>query len=203
MKLRRGILAGLMLLGLAASPAMAADKGGPADLLPTIDNDARPFSGAYIGGLISRQMQTTEIGGLVNFNAEDFGYGAAIGYDVRFAGTNVVAGLKASYSASNVGNALIDMDSSWDVLARLGFVIGQTTLVYGLGGYTSTDGAFTVPLGVSLPDSGMTLGFGAETYLTKSLTASVELLWVDLGSAAGGVLENRMTVPRFGLNYRF
>lgn len=204
MKLRHGIIAGLLLLGVGVSPALAADKGGKADdFLPQVDTSSKPFSGAYIGGLLSRPMQSTELLGLISIDSEDFGFGVTAGYDVRFANTNVVLGVKASWSRMGLSSALAETDTSWDVLARLGFVIGQTTLVYGVAGYTSTDGAFSVPVGFGLPDAGITLGFGAETYVTKNLALTAELLWVDLGSTAGGLLENRMTVPRVGLNYRF
>jgi opacity protein-like surface antigen len=194
----------VMALIVGANAVRAADTGGPApDLIPQIDTSAKPFSGGYVGAMISRPMQTTEVGGLLNLNAEDFGYGAVLGYDLRLANTNIVVGIKASYSKMGLTTAFADTDKSWDILGRFCFVVGQTTALCGLGGYTSTDGSLTVPAAIKFPDSGITFGLGAETYITKHLTASAELLWVDLGSSGGGMLENRMTVPRVGLNWRF
>lgn len=189
---------------LAPARAFAADKGGP-ELIPQIEEikAGRPFSGAYLGGIISRPMQTTEIGGLMSITSEDFGYGGKIGYDVRIKDTFLVFGLSASYSRMGLKNAFADTDKSWDVLLRGGFVVGQTTLIFVSGGYTDTDGKLTIPSSIKLPDKGLTLGLGVESYLTKHITASAELLWVDLGSTNGGLLENRMTVPRVGINWRF
>lgn len=202
MRLKAGILMGALLLGLATAPAMAADKGGIPDPASMVDTKSR-WTGCYLGILGSYQMQSTEIGGLVNFDANDIGYGISGGCDARLPDTNIVVGLMGSYSASNVGNALVDVDSSWDVLGRAGFIIGHTTLVYGLAGYTSIDGGFTVPVAFGLPDSGLTYGIGVETFVTKHLALKAELMAIDLGSTAGGLLENSMTAGRVGLNWRF
>jgi len=196
------LIVGLFVLAFTPKLAFAADKGGP-DVIPTIDTSSKPFSGPYLGAVLSRPMQSTEVMGLMSFETEDFCFGGNGGYDVRLANTAIVLGVKGSVAKCNLGSALTETELSWDILARAGLVIGQTTLIYGAAGYTATDGKFAVPTGFKFPDSGVTLGLGVETYATKNSTLGAELLWIDQGSTGGGMLANRMTVPRVFWNYRF
>lgn len=192
---------------LVASNARAADKGGPAvPELPSVDYSSKPFSGGYIGGFVAYPTQTTSIaGGLMSFDASALCYGGNLGYDVRWASTNIVTGVKASGSFCNVGNALVDADKHWDVMGRAGFVLGQTTLMYGLLGYYNDGADFTVPVALQMPDKGIAFGLGIESYMTKHITAFAEVLAVDNGSSGAGLgaFESKTWVPRVGLNWRF
>jgi outer membrane immunogenic protein len=191
--------------------AMAADKGGPKKAAPAqsiFDDGLNPvvanktnWTGFWIGVVGSRDMQSTEIGGLVTFNSSDFGYGIAAGGDYQFPNTNIVAGVMVDYMKHNTGTPLSAMDGSWSAAARLGFVIGQTTLLYGLAGYTVED--VSGPISALNLDKGFTAGAGIESFVTQHLTLKAEYRWVDEGTAGAGAFESNTQSLRFGVNYRF
>jgi outer membrane immunogenic protein len=190
------------VLGCAVQ-VQAADKGGPAKF----DEIAAPaakkpnWTGLWVGVVGSYDMQSTQLGGVVTFNDKDLGYGIAAGADYRFTNTNIVAGIAVDYMKANTGTPLSALDGSWSVTGRLGFVIGDTTLLYGLAGYTIED---TNGLAAALNlDKGFTAGIGIESFVTQRLTLKAEYRWVDEGTAGGGMVESNSQALRFGVNYRF
>lgn len=199
--------AALLILAalLTVTPLSAADKGGPIEQLPVVDTSSKAFNGGYIGAMIAYPTETTSLaGGLINFDSTDLRYGAKVGYDIRWAGTNFVTGISASYMRGGVGNAVAGSDRSWDILARGGFIVGGTTLLYGTAGYYNDDATFFIPA-FKMPDKGITYGLGIESYMTKNITVEAQVLSVDQGTSGVGLggIESRIWVPRVGLNYRF
>lgn len=113
-----------------------------------------------------------------------------------------------------------EIDQSYSLLGRLGYLVNNKTLVYVIGGYTKAkikrtiiDGWFLV--GSDKHDdwqSGSTLGVGAEYQLNNSFSAKLEYRYSDLGKesintpAYGGQIEkheydqNEITI---GLIYHF
>ena len=141
-----------------------------------------------------------------------------IGYDYAFA-SSWVAGIGADYRWSNIETditviASIDItaDSAFDIYGRLGYLVSENVLVYGLAGYSWQNFDVSV-VGFEWDLDGYTLGAGIETAISDRWTAKVEYRYAqyedfDLSSALGGpsgaaTLEPSMQTVRAGLTYRF
>jgi outer membrane immunogenic protein len=137
---------------------------------------------------------------------------AEIGADIQFGG--MVAGIVANYdwhpskvSAEHGGYSDRDYEwgrmaaqrvtwgDSWAVGGRLGFLVGQNTLIYGIGGYTQKQ--ITVESAYYFQDlstprydefsyggwkSGWFAGAGVEVALSQHVTLKAEYRYADYGS---------------------
>ena len=147
-----------LLATVAASPALAQEKA--------------PFTGPRVEGLVGWDRVQAQ-----GDHDDAIGYGAAVGYDIQMGGA--VVGLDAEYSDSDnrtcVGTTTaadprLCLKSGRDLYAgaRVGTVIGSSTLLYAKAGYTnaqakltSDDGTGQITLDKSNLD-GVRVGLGAE-----------------------------------------
>jgi outer membrane immunogenic protein len=148
-------------------------------------------------------------------DADKVGYfgTAQLGYD-RQLGNWIVAGIFADYDfnrntkrtdfnedvflAADV--AAVDttfnseLEDSWTIGGRLGFLLNPDTMIYGLAGWThakmSVSGLITVfapgpndlPFSASDTLNALTVGGGVETMLRDSLSLKIEYRYTDLGA---------------------
>lgn len=137
-----------------------------------------------------------------------------VGYDFQFVPRWVVGvfadfdfndGAKTRFNDTTLlstgapGDALFvsgsaDIDNSWNVGGRLGFLVNPTLLFYGLAAWNHTDidikGSFSTNVDggtpVSFRDSdtldGLTVGAGFETMVVRGLTLKFEYRFTDLDS---------------------
>lgn len=175
-----------------------------------------------------------------------YGFGAIeIGADYQFEGTAFVVGILANYdfngkseaqSSSNSAAAedgfitaeiQSELEDSWFVGGRAGFVVNDTSLLYGLGGYTWAKAKVRSFLGFDFngagddfaqidedePVDGWTLGVGLEQLLTESLSLKIEyrhdfldkIEWsgVDPDNNASGKVDFSRDTLRAVLSWRF
>lgn len=112
---------------------------------PAFAQDATPFTGPYVGGVLGLDSVELETGGL---EGDDKGtlYGGVIGYDMNLGG--FIVGVEGEYTESAVSNTdrnlLIAGDESRlsagrDLYAgaRLGYQIDPNAMLYVKGGYTN------------------------------------------------------------------
>jgi outer membrane immunogenic protein len=116
-----------LLAGVAATPAVAQDRA--------------PFTGARVEGLIgydSPRVQGDSFGGVV--------YGARVGYDFQSGGA--VFGVDGEVTDSSADTCIGGVNVPADTLCarakrdlyvggRIGAVVGDRALIYGLAGYTN------------------------------------------------------------------
>lgn len=143
---------------------------------------------AGAGGLV-HDIDIPPLGGF-GFNgigAEGVFGEVSVGYDWEFGGSWVVGVMAdARYSTIStdlvVGpflSASIDADWGWDVLARIGHKVGDSTLVYAIGGYSWQH--FDVDVGTPAIGSiydwgagGYSVGGGIETALSERTALNLE-----------------------------
>jgi outer membrane immunogenic protein len=120
-------------------------------------------------------------------------------------------------------------DTNWlaTVSGRVGAVVADKTLVYVKGGaaWLNSTNSFTVPAGLGLgaiggsADStslGWLLGFGAEYAFTRNWSAFIEYDYMDfekkdvsfvstgpLGATANTTIQNKLSIAKVGVNYKF
>lgn len=191
---------------------------------------AYSWTGFYVGGALGAGAITDEInlgGGAASFNGIG-GEGAfgelSVGYDHEFNGT-WVAGLQIDGRYSGMSTLLSDAsalggpkfegkaDYGFDILARVGAKVNETTLAYVIGGYSwqhVTEDRFD---GVDVSEfdwsvGGFSVGGGLETAVTNNMTVNLEYRYSKYQGQdydSGGLWE---TVPalhtvRVGAKYKF
>jgi len=156
-------------------------EGGPE---ATFSAPAYNWTGFYIGA---------QLGALVAIDNTQFppssltmdglggdgGWGSLnVGYDQEFG--NWVAGVQVgarymSADTSFINFFNVDHDYGFDILARVGVKVNETTLAYAIGGYTNQHFELDVT-GVDLDwnGGGYTIGTGLETAVTDRLALNVE-----------------------------
>lgn len=125
--------------------------------VPAFAQDAVPFSGPYIGGVVGLDH--------VDFDANTHDsallYGGVIGYDINVNGA--VFGVEGEYADSDVNEGAFDIRTDRDLYAgiRIGGEITPNVLAYAKGGYTNARFEDSAGDGVKL--DGYRLGAGLET----------------------------------------
>ena len=196
-----------VFLGLAiaaAAPALAQDAG-PA-----------PFTGPYVGAQLGwqqdRQTLRLSTGGLDTSGrqtSDGFRYGGQIGYDVGLS-PSWVLGVEAAASGrtgstnldDGANRARLSIGRSFDVTGRLGYRVGDRSLVYARGGYSNTQ--FRLDDGVSRVSEdrdGYTVGAGYEQYLTRRVSARVEYNYGNYGKDRLPFLADALGADSARLNY--
>lgn len=213
-KIAIGAFLALFVAGVI-NGAMAADKGGP-KAAPTqnIFDEPPPvakapnWTGCYVGVVGSYDMQNTSQTGIFttqSIDTKDLSYGGTAGCDMQVKGSNIVVGLNGSWMKSNASNEAAELDSSWNILGRVGVLFSPTTLGYVTAGHTSVDGTFVAPS----MDKGVTVGIGIETYVFQNVTVKAEFLHIDLGEGTvvqpgpDPLAQSYVNTFRLGANYRF
>lgn len=166
-----------------------------------------PEDGDFIGPFIGQSIDGNDLGAWYGFGTIE------AGFDFQFENSPFVIGILANYdfngsSSADANGSLstpifangaalnsrveAELDDSWFLGGRLGFVFNDDTLVYGLGGYTwvngrvksdhqldvNTNDESVEVAGVHSNDKdnvdGFTLGAGIEHLITESLSLKVE-----------------------------
>ncbi|CAD7337639.1 porin family protein [Sphingomonadales bacterium 56] len=135
------LIASALLLASVSAPAFA--------------QDAVPFSGPYIAGVVGLDH--------MDFNADvhDSGllYGGIVGYDINVNGA--VFGIEGEYADSDVKEGVVRTDRDLYAGIRIGGEVAPNVLAYAKGGYTNARLEDTADNSVKL--DGYRLGAGLET----------------------------------------
>jgi len=191
---------------------------------------AYSWTGFYVGGALGAGAITDEInlgGGAASFNGIG-GEGAfgelSVGYDHELNG-NWVVGIMVDGRYSGMTTQLFDMsalggpkyegkaDYGFDILARVGAKLNESTLAYVLGGYSWQHVEEEVSFG-GLSETrdwsvgGFSVGGGLETAVTNNMSVNLEYRYSKYEGQdydSGGMWE---TVPAFhtvrvGAKYKF
>ena len=216
----RPLLAAALAVVLA-SPAIAADKGGPASAAapaPAVEM-AAPFQGLYIGALVGHTAGS--INDAEGFKIPREGYTATgvLGYNHR-ALHGVVVGLEGDFGltdvsgATNAGGGFTVRGSNkfnTSLRARLGFVPLSHTMLYATGGVALTNAKLAVDdIGSQEKNTkGYVFGGGLESCVFGNMCVRGEVLryqWLDqaytIGGADTGKLGSHDTVARAGLVFK-
>lgn len=164
-----------------ASPASTTAFAFP------FDNDEGAFFGtAQLG--YDRQLGSTFLVGLF----ADYDLNADM--ETSFSGTVDVTASGAAGNLSVAGTA--EVDNSWTLGARLGFLLRPQTLVYGLAAWTHTNldvsGTYSTDIGGGTPVAfrseeelnALTVGAGIETMLRPGVSLKFEYRYTDLDGLA-------------------
>lgn len=185
----------------------------PATFTAPIHNWTGLYVGAGVGaGAIVHDLSTPFLGG-IDFNGiggEGVLGEAMVGYDHEL-NNNFVLGILADVRAASIstdlkgsysdgpdyayGSGSVKADYGFDVLAKLGYKVDNSTLAYVVGGYSwqhfkasgsVTDNTGTLPPFISgsykWNSSGFTLGGGLETALNDRATVGLEYRYSQYGS---------------------
>ncbi|OYU16255.1 MAG: hypothetical protein CFE37_00795 [Alphaproteobacteria bacterium PA4] len=196
---------------------------------PVLAQDApQSFNGPYVGvqGGWQQDRQTLDVtrGGLVTTgkqNKDGFAYGGQVGYDARI-GSNIVLGAEVALTGrtgtaplANGGGLELKQGRTIAATARLGFLLGPDSLIYGRGGYANA--RYTLRdanTNISENRDGYTVGIGYEQIVARNVSARVEYnyarfgndnlpaLAADLGASNAKLKYGRNAVTA-GLNFRF
>lgn len=199
------------------------------------------WSGGYIGGGVGvdafvRELNVTVAaptsvqGNLSGLGGGGFGGTLIAGYDLPVA-ANVIAGVFANYDWSNsdfkvsassggssVSAELLTLDSSWTIGARLGMVMSNDVLVYGLAGYTRVQfddaslSANANSVTLTFPSlDGVSFGGGFEKVIGNNLSLRAEYRYTALEDAnvaivagvADMTIDSSMHSAKLMATYRF
>lgn len=211
---------------VGANYRFGGQNGGGA----SFEAPAYSWTGFYVGGALGAGAITDEInlgGGAASFNGiggEGVFGELSVGYDHEFNGT-WVAGLQIDGRYSGMSTQLLDAsalggpklegkaDYGFDILARIGAKVNESTLAYVIGGYSwqhITEDRFD---GVDFSEfdwsvGGFSVGGGLETAVTNNMTVNLEYRYSKYEGQdydSGGLWE---TVPAFhtvrvGAKYKF
>jgi outer membrane immunogenic protein len=181
---------------------------------------AQTFEGPYAGveaGWSQNKVGDlpTEVGrAAIGSSRDAFETGIFAGYNHHVADA-VVLGAEAGFNIGFKDNvsgrsaagafASIDPETSFNISARAGYVLGEDTLLYVRGGYENVHGSVRVVDKVGSTYSkdsfdGWSVGGGVERAITERVSARFEYRYSDLGSD-GGKFERQQALA--GIAYHF
>lgn len=178
---------------LCVAPALAADKGGPKR---TIEDEAqstfvRSWSGFYLGGQVGYGYATLDaVPSPAAIGVKDMVVNVNLGYDAQLT-KYWIAGVWADYEFPTSQ----DWDQGWWTAGgRLGYLLAQDTMLYGLGGYTRSWKNSDV--------DAYLLGAGLEQRLGLGWSAKLEYRhhFIDTGTFLGDATADSV---RLGVAYKF
>ncbi len=217
---------------VGANYRFGAQDGGAASFAAPAYGWTGFYAGGALGaGAVAHDLAINPGGGIVDVNGiggEGVFGEASVGYDHDF-GTWVAgvmldarySGIATKLDAAVIGfEAKLEADYGFDVLARAGMKLDESTLAYVLGGYSwqhfDLNAAVVGGPSTSLIDwnsSGFTVGGGLETAVTGNVTVGLEYRYTQfagedfsaqLGAPAGTLeLEPSFHTVRLGLKYKF
>lgn len=181
------MLARISAAALAAAVAMPAlaQSTGPV-----------PFSGPYVGAelgwqrdQVSGSNSSNGVNLTANINADGLRYGGFAGYDFRFGGAGVfgievgASGTTGKFNNFAGSGANINVGRTFDVTARAGGLVNESTLLYVRGGYSNARYSIN-EAGSSYAENrdGYLIGVGAEQALSPNVSARVEYNYSKFGS---------------------
>lgn len=192
-----------------------ADSGAEATFAAPAYNWTGFYIGAQAGLAAYTDVFTLDGGGeMMKFDAlsEDGAWASLnIGYDHEF-GDRWVAGVQAGvrYSSRNDADFLemIDSDYGFDILARLGAKVNESTLAYVIGGYTHQRFEFAVPGGPAWNADGFTIGSGIEVALRENVSLNLEYRFSqyeekDFGEGGEEYLSIEPRTHTFGVGVKY
>jgi opacity protein-like surface antigen len=202
----RKLIVAALSAALLSTSAIAADKAGPADLLPplpAVSSSTSCYVQGFGGSSISTATVKTDDVLPASVSAAGWTVGAGIGCDLKI--ERVVIGALARVELpvdtdGTVGG--VDFDKSWMVAARAGYLLGPGVMAYGLIGYETAELSLA---SIDVDKDGIVLGAGLEIFLSKHLSLNAEYsntLLNDIGGA-GFKIEPESHKARVGLTYRF
>ncbi|WP_378951856.1 outer membrane protein [Mesorhizobium sp. ANAO-SY3R2] len=205
---------------VGANYRFGAQNGGGASFAAP----AYSWTGFYVGGALGAVAKIDEIdGGALDGIGGQGAYGElSVGYDREFNGI-WVAGLQVDGRYSGLTTQMMAMggdsvdgktDYGFDVVARVGAKLNESTLAYVLGGYSwqhfTAEGldAMSFPVDkIDWSSSGFSIGGGLETAVTNNVAVNLEYRYSRYQSEAlfDGSWE---TTPSFhsvraGAKYKF
>ncbi|MEW9808022.1 outer membrane protein [Mesorhizobium marinum] len=176
------------------------------------------WTGFYVGGALGAGAGVYELGGEFNGLGGEGIFGELnVGYDHDFG--NWVAGVQVDGRYSGIsteismggGSISLDADYGFDILARAGLKMSETTLAYALAGYSWQHFEFDVPSiigdGLDWDSSGFSVGGGLETAVTENVSLNLEYRYSqydseDFDGGPDGIEPSFHTV-RVGAKYKF
>lgn len=188
---------------IAAITAFAADKGGPAPVIPELPAPMMKPS-CYIQALAGSSISSVKDEGAAlpsSLSASGWTIGAGLGCDFKF--ERIVLGVVGRIEAPmDTNGGIVDYDKSWSAAARAGYMLNTGLLAYALIGYESAD--FTLD-GIDLSKNGIMVGGGLEVMLSKHLSLNAEYTQtlIDNIELAGTKLKPESHKARVGISYRF
>jgi len=192
-----------IVAALTAAPALAADKGGAPAIIPDLTPSSVSTS-CYVqalagGSIITANPEATVLP--TSLSAQSWTVAAGIGCDLKV--ERFVFGALARIEAPvDTSGSLIDLDKSWMAAFRVGYMLRENVMPYGLIGYESSDFSFAT---ADLRRDGLIIGGGLEIALSKHLSLITEYTYTGLGSNAvlGLPVDTDAHKVRLGLSYRF
>ena len=186
---------------LMSTSAIAADKGQPVDLLPPLPAVASNTS-CYVQALAGSAVSTVGSNALPDsVSASGWTIGAGMGCDVKI--ERVVIGALARIELPvDPDGTVIDMDKSWMVGARVGYLLNTGLMIYALAGYESAELTLA---NIDIAKDGLVVGGGLEVMLSKHLSLNAEYTntIVDNTTIGGFSVKPESHKARVGLTYRF
>lgn len=186
---------------LLSTSAIAADKAGPVDLVPPLPAVASSTS-CYVQALAGSAVSTVGSDVLPDsLSASGWTLGAGVGCDVKL--ERVVIGALARIELPvDPDGTLVDMDKSWMVAARAGYMLNTGLLLYGLVGYESSELSLA---SIDIAKDGLVVGGGLEVMISQHLSLTAEYTTTILNDAnLGGLkIEPESHKARLGLSWRF
>jgi outer membrane immunogenic protein len=138
----RFLAASALLLAATATPAFAQEEAAA----PT------PFTGAHAEAVVGWDHV-----GALGDGESGVVYGGAVGYDAQF--QHVVVGAEGEVTGSTVEESGVHAGRDFYAGGRIGFVVGDSTLIYAKGGYTNARVTFS---GTGANFDGWRVGGGVE-----------------------------------------
>jgi outer membrane immunogenic protein len=209
---------------LGVNYKFGADNGGG----PVIETPAYNWTGFYVGVAGAAGAAVTELSGggasLDGIGGEGVRGEINAGYDYDFG--SFVAGIMVDAHYGNgkseidldFGMGSIDIDAKadygFDILARAGMKVNESTLAYVLGGYSwqnfEIEASATGQGSVQIAEwdvNGFTIGGGLETAVTSNVTVGFEYRYTQFEDAdfdLGGLdVETSMQTARITAKYKF
>ena len=186
---------------LLSTSAIAADKGQPVDLLPPLPAVASNTS-CYVQALAGSAVSTVGSNALpASVSASGWTIGAGMGCDVKI--ERVVIGALARIELPvDPDGTLIDMEKSWMVGGRVGYMLNTGLMIYALAGYESAELTLA---NIDIAKDGLVVGGGLEVMLSKHLSLNAEYTntIVDNTVVGGFAVKPESHKARVGLTYRF
>ena len=190
-----------------------------------IETPAYNWTGFYVGvgGAAGAAVTELSIGGgsLDGIGGEGVRGEISAGYDYDFG--SFVAGIMVDAHYGN-GKSELDLsfggpsleidanaDYGFDILARAGMKVNESTLAYVLGGYSWQNFEIDAPDGGPIEDlewdvDGFSIGGGLETAVTSNITVGFEYRYTQFEDAdlVGGLdMETSMQTARVTAKYKF
>ena len=185
---------------LMSTSAIAADKGQPVDLLPPLPAVASNTS-CYVQALAGSAVSTVGSNALPDsVSASGWTIGAGMGCDVKI--ERVVIGALARIELPvDPDGTLVDMDKSWMVGGRVGYLLNTGLMIYALAGYESAELTLA---NIDIAKDGLVVGGGLEVMLSKHLSLNAEYTntIVDNTTIGGFSVKPESHKARVGLTWR-